>query len=381
LGATLLHTRGPLPEVKSAFAKALEIAEKDGDTDLHLACLRGLSEYSLWTGDARSVLVVSDKIRAIAISEGRVTAEVNADAQAGSALRFLGNLPAARIQLESVVERPLPYDVRSDTARFEFQQRLTARGSLAAVLWFQGFPDQAVEMARRQREEAESSNHAVSLCFAYLRTSCVISLYVGDLAAAGRFLELTRQHATAHGLTMYNAMTTCIRGRWLLDCGQPFELDAYRDALAELDELYKGGFRMGYPAYLANLSEGLSQHGDMEGARAYIDEAINLSTTSGQMWGVPEMLRMKGNLIRLAGRTGYRQAATDCYVQSITMSHQQGALSWELRSAVSLVELWRESGGNARAEAMLAAAHGHFREGFATRDLRRARSLLDSLLP
>src|SRR5262245_2777094 len=28
LGATLLHTRGPLPEVQSAFARALEIAEK-----------------------------------------------------------------------------------------------------------------------------------------------------------------------------------------------------------------------------------------------------------------------------------------------------------------------------------------------------------------
>lgn len=376
LGAALLHTRGPLLEVKAAFAKALQIAEASGDTDLRLACLRGLSEYSLWTGDARAVLSLSEQIRAIANAAGRITAGVTADAQAGSALRYLGNLAGSRNQLENMVDRRVPYDAHSDTARFEFDQRLTARGSLAAVLWLQGFPDQAVEMARRQCEEAEASNRAVSLCSAFLLTSCVISLYVGDLRAAGRFLDLARNHATEHGLTVWNAVATCLRGRWSLECGNPFELEAYRNALAEL---YQGGFRIRYPSYLAIYGEGLAQQGELDRARLCLDEAIALSESSGQVWGIPEMLRMKGNLIRTQGHRGSSQVATDCYVRSIACARKLGAPSWELRSTTSLVELWREIGGNEQAEAMLASTYGRFREGFGTRDLRRARCLLDDL--
>ncbi len=62
-------------------------------------------------------------------------------------------------------------------------------------------------------------------------------------------------------------------------------------------------------------------------------------------------------------------------MQSLKWAREQGALSWELRTAVSLVELWRETGTNDEAEQILASAYRRFDEGFGTRDLRRARSL------
>lgn len=371
LGATLLHTRGPLLQVQSSLKKALEIAEKLGDTDQQLECLRGLSEYELWTGGSQSSASVSEKYRALT-TQGNAAAGVDADAQTGSALSYVGELGASQRYLENIVNRPVPLNLRSDAARFEFDQRLTARGTLASVLWLRGFPDQALAMARRQREEAEASNHAVSLCYALLHGSAIIAMYVRDLEAAGRFFELGVAHAIEHGLTVWRAMATCSRGRWLLDTGKPFDLAGYRHALTEL---YEGGFRMRYANYLTNYGDALTRSGDFEGGVAYIDQAMALSKTLGQGVGIPEMLRIKGEACRAKGSAQWSRAA-ECYLESIEWARQRGALSWQLRSAISLVELKRETGGDAQAEQMLTATYAQFGEGLWTGDLQRAAVLI-----
>jgi predicted ATPase/DNA-binding winged helix-turn-helix (wHTH) protein len=373
LGATLLNTRGPLPQVKSCLTKALDLAERLGDTSVQLDCLRGLSEYELWTGDSRSALAVAERIRATATKE-QVKIGGDADASAGSALSYIGDLAASRRHLENIVSRPPSHQLRADVARFDFDQRLTARGTLAATLWLQGFPDQAVDMARRQREEAEASHYAVSLCYALLHGSVVISLYVHDLEAAGHYLDLVDAHAVAHGLTVWRAMATCVRGRWLLNSDKPFNMDACRKALAEL---HQSSFGMRYANYLTNYGEALAREGDFLGAHASIDEAIALSKGRGQFLGIPEMLRIKGEVFRLQGGLCSGKAAA-CYLESIELARRQGALSWELRTAMSLVQLGRETGGNEQTEGMLSSAYGQFREGFATGDLQQARALVES---
>uniref|UniRef100_UPI003100FDCC ATP-binding protein n=1 Tax=Neorhizobium sp. EC2-8 TaxID=3129230 RepID=UPI003100FDCC len=372
LGATLLHTRGPLLQVKSALTTALGIAEELADTDLQLACLRGLSEYELWTGDSHSAIAVANKIRAL--ETGHETAAGDANAQAGSALSWLGALAASRHQLENIVRKPVSQNLRTDAARFEFDQRLTAQGALATVLWLQGLPDQAAAVADRQLKEAEASNYAVSLCYALLHGSLIIAMYVRDYDAAWGYLDSGLEHATKHGLSIWRNMGMCTRGRMNLYTDRPFDLAAYRDALAEV---LNGGFRMRYPNYLTNYGEALARQGDLAGGLAAIDEAMEISQSRGQVVGMPEMLRIKGNVIRFQDPAGLDKA-TECYRKSIELARRDGALSWELRSAISLVKLSRERGRDDEAEDILASAYNRFQEGFSTGDLRRARALLDT---
>ncbi|XKM43536.1 ATP-binding protein (plasmid) [Rhizobium ruizarguesonis] len=371
LGATLLHTRGPLLQVKSSLTKALTIAEQLDDTDMQLACLRGLSEYELWTGDSHSAIAVTTKIRSIE-SNGQVAISGDANAQAGSALSWLGALAASRQQLETIVQRPVNHNTRSDIARFEFDQRLTAQGSLATVLWLQGFPDQAVAVARRQLKEAEASNYAVSLCSALLHGSLIISMYVRDYDAAWTYLDRGLEHAHKHGLSIWRNMAMCTRGRMCLYANRPIDLVAYRAALSEVRE---GGFRMRYPNYLTNYAEAVARQGDLAGGLAAIDEAIALCESRGQVVGIPEILRIKGNMIRFQD-PGNPDKAEACYRRSIELARQGEALSWELRSATSLVKLKRMHGADDEAEDMLASAYSRFQEGFSTGDLVRARALI-----
>lgn len=373
LGATVLHTRGPLRQVKSSLTRAFALAEELGDTALQLQSLRGLSEYELWTGDSHAAIAVADRIAAIE-GGGSGGAIYDADAQAGSALSWLGALAASRHRLENIVHRPVRFDPRYDSARFEFDQRLTARGSLATVLWLQGFPDQAIEMARLQLAEAEASRYAVSLCYALVHGSLVVSLYVRDSAAAGHYLDRGEAHAARHGLNIWRAMAICVRTRHHLYTDRPVDLAVNREALAEVRE---SGFRLRYPNYLTNYGEAVARQGDVRGGLAYIEEAMVLTQENGQVVGMPEMLRIKGNVL-LLGAPRDEDRAVECFRRSIELARRDGALSWELRSAISLVKFCRRHGGDREAEEILASAYGQFREGFSTGDLRRARELIDS---
>ncbi len=155
---------------------------------------------------------------------------------------------------------------------------------------------------------------------------------------------------------------------------RPVDLETYRLAL---DELRDSGLGMRYPPFLGNYGHVLSLRGDVDGALACINEAIALYSGSGQDWGLPEMLMMKGNFIRAGRRDNWFDQAAACYRESIDLARQHGSLTWELRSAMQFVTLWREAGGNQEAEETLSSAYDKFEEGFWTADLLRARTLLD----
>jgi predicted ATPase len=85
----------------------------------------------------------------------------------------------------------------------------------------------------------------------------------------------------------------------------------------------------------------------------------------------------KGELV-LTNAEAQREAERH-YLRSIDISGRQGALSWELRSATSLVRRWHESGRTQEASALLAEVYGRFTEGFETLDLIKARMLIGTL--
>ena len=375
-GMTKLLTRGPVPEVKLSFNKALIIAEQLGDAQLQIECLRGLSQYELWGGDSRASLAYAGRIREFAMSAGEAQLARNADAQAGSALQSLGDLTAARQQLESFLDSIPAAEMRSKVSRFDFDQQVEARGSLAIVLWLQGYPEKAIAMAQRQREEAEARDYTVSRCAAILLTSLAISIYVGNFEESEQLLDFADEFSAEHELGLWSTISVCLRAKLHIDMGRPVDMEHYSRAL---DELRSSGLWIRYAPFLGNYGHLLSLAGDVNGALDHIDEAISLYAESGQDWGLPEMLMMKGNFIRAGGLEGSFDAAEACYRQSIEIARRHGSLTWELRSATRLASLWREKGGNLEAEEILASTYGRFDEGFWTADLRRARALLDSI--
>ncbi len=66
-------------------------------------------------------------------------------------------------------------------------------------------------------------------------------------------------------------------------------------------------------------------------------------------------------------------------MKAIEIARRQQAKSWELRATMSLARLWQSQGKTAEARQMLAEIYGWFTEGFDTKDLQEAKTLLEEL--
>jgi predicted ATPase len=125
---------------------------------------------------------------------------------------------------------------------------------------------------------------------------------------------------------------------------------------------------------LTELAAGFARAGQAADGLAAAEQAIERSEQTKARWLFPELLRIRGELLLLQAATGATAAAEDHFRQAHGWAQRQGALSLELRAAMSLARLPHRHGG--AADAMLQSVYDRFTEGFDTADLKAARALL-----
>jgi predicted ATPase/DNA-binding winged helix-turn-helix (wHTH) protein len=374
LGAALLYTRGPLPETEVAWTRGLAIAKSLSDKEYQLRTLWGLAIYHVYAGEYRPALNLLKTFHGVASQEGDLADRLSSDRLAATALCYLGDLAPAQHTLDRILRQYATHG--SHVGRFQFDQRVATRSTLSNLLWLQGFADQAVRTARSAVEEAEATDHPLSLCNALGHAALPIALYVGDLTEAERLLAMLLDHLEKHALTMWNALGVCLQGMLLIRRGEASGVRLLRNALTELREL---GFGLRYSSYLGTLAHGLAIAGEVAQAHTAIEDALEWSERSEERWFMAELLRIKGELLRLEGSGVAVDAAECCYRQALDLARQQGALSWELRSATSLARSLHQQGKIDEARELLSSVYGRFTEGFETSDLRAAHTLLSDL--
>jgi predicted ATPase len=148
-----------------------------------------------------------------------------------------------------------------------------------------------------------------------------------------------------------------------------------RAALAGIRETHSYVF---YMKFLVILAEFLGPAGEINEGLAAIDEALQRAERNQEFWCMPEVLRIKGELVIMQDESN-AAVAEDHFARSLDWAHRQGALSWELRTAMSLARRRRAHDRIEEARDLLSSVYGRFTEGFETADLRAARLLLDEL--
>jgi hypothetical protein len=324
-------------------------------------------------GDYRAGLQLAEKFRDLAKEQSDTAAWLIGCRMTGAARHYLGHQTAARQDLELMMSQYVAPVQPSHLSRFQFDQSVLARSSLSNVLWLQGFPDRAVAIAQRAVDDACAIGHGLTLCGVLVHSGCTISLYVGNTTETERLLELLEDCLAKHALPIWNALSGCMRGMLLLEQDDITGLALLQGALGKLREM---GFVSRYPLYLGTLAQGLSAHGLATDARIKIEEALASAEDHEERWCMPELLRIKGELLLAEGLPGAAAAAEHCYRQALNCARQQQTLSWELRAATSQARLWLELGRKEQANELLSSVYHRFSEGFQTRDLRLARALL-----
>jgi predicted ATPase len=118
--------------------------------------------------------------------------------------------------------------------------------------------------------------------------------------------------------------------------------------------------------------------GQVGEGKTLIDETIRLVQENGDLFFMPEALRVKGCVL-LSMPNPQIDEAEACFTQSLEWSRRQGARAWELRTATDLANLLANQGRPESARSLLKPAFEQFAEGFDTADLTAARSLLSIL--
>jgi predicted ATPase len=127
------------------------------------------------------------------------------------------------------------------------------------------------------------------------------------------------------------------------------------------------------------LANGFSKAGRPDAALRALDDALAISERTGDRFFLAEIYRLQGEITFNRGGPAAVSDAEDCYNRSLKVAREQNALSWELRTAVSLARLWRDVGKHQQAADLLLPIVRRFKEGFLTADVKEAVQLMNEL--
>lgn len=379
LGMALMFTRGYGEDVGSALTRGLKIAEERGDRLNQILLLSTLHQFRTRIGDYTTALRHAERVAALASTTDDPAAVALSHALLGSSLHLAGHLSNARLELNAALGHrkvhPIDDHLPPLAAPIVALALSAATNILARTLWLQGHSDQAVHLTRQFVEDATSANRPITFMGALIWASSLL-LWIGDLDAAEEHINRLASHAEVHDLRLYIAVGQGFKARLAIQRG-----DA-KGAVVRLEhgleELKSARLQLMVPEFNISLARGLTAVGRVAEGYKIIDETIHAALADGDLVYMPELLRVKGEVLLSMPQPSSDTAET-CLMQSMELSRRQGARAWELRAAVNLAALWAMQGRPAEAKALLQPVFEQLSEGRDTADLTAAKRLLSSL--
>ena len=359
LGHALLHTKGPVPRMAEAFEKTLALSNELGIADHRSRAYWGLCSQKIVSGDYAGALRRADEFFELYGQSETLAFRLMIKRVKALALHNLGETPLARRLLEEVLAQPMKSARRAIDSAFYFDDRVAAMAFLGTTLWIEGLPTRAIRTAEASIEEALSIDHMPSLCYALAISACPISLWIGDDEKAEEFTELLVARSREHHFEFWS-----LWGK------------SYATALAQ-----RKGAALG-PRDAPHLYVETGWAGPLRETIATIcpsisDMRLYREAELQSAWCRPELLRIKGELLE-SSDIAAQQAAESAFLLSLKLARENGALSWEIKTAVSLANLWKT---NKRRDArnVIEGVLGRFVDPYQTKDMCTARRLHEEL--
>ena len=212
--------------------------------------------------------------------------------------------------------------------------------------------------------------------------SIVYSLSFGTLVRVfcGRVaevLEMTGRGISLSGeghLLMFGSISRAFHGWALTEAGHRDEgIEEIRQGIRGMEAAGCFFIRSMSRSMLARIH---IEDGAIDAARRELDTAID-EIQGGERLFAPEVYRVRALLAHASGNTAEARVLLD---RSAEIARAMGALSYELRTAITRTEIERSVGRSngylARAASDLRSVYDRFTEGFDTDDLRKAAALL-----
>jgi predicted ATPase len=135
---------------------------------------------------------------------------------------------------------------------------------------------------------------------------------------------------------------------------------------------------LGRPLIMAAMAIGSFRAGLGEEAMGLIAAGISAAETSGERQWFAELYRLRGEFLAAQRNSSLAEAEASVR-EALEIANRQGALSLELRAAMSLCRILQARHETKEGADVLAPVLSRLQEGLDTADLREARELLDKV--
>lgn len=359
------------PEAEAACLDSVRLAELKGDDDYLLRAVWGLAVLQSFAGRHRDVLVNLHRFDTIS-ARANDAAAISAGARFRIMTNFYrGDVTGAHDALKQLARRHDSLAQRSRISRFQVDPYVVVRVSLAFVGWVRGDIPEALRTARAAVDGATASGHLVSQSNALALAFIPIALWTGDLDAAEQHLRLLDDNLNQKNLASWAPISHFFGAAIRHQRGHPAAIEQMRVAV---NQILASKFLIRAPIYLGMLADAALERSDIRLARASIAAALALAERLDEMWSQPELLRILGRLDYLHGD---RTQGELTLIHAMQAAGASGALSFQLRAATDLAEIWIETGAASVAAALLDPLCRQFAGGGTHRDVVRAHAVLD----
>ncbi|MDB5480006.1 MAG: transcriptional regulator [Caulobacteraceae bacterium] len=371
--STELFTRGFAETTIAAWDETLERAAALNDVPA-----QQLAYLVLWGGEIRAAqyaqaLATAEKSAALVEGSSDPGSQAMGQWMLGHSKHHTAQFGGAREHLE----RYLMID--TDAARVAmlkatgYDRLIDAQSLLSNTLWIIGRPEQARAMGKQAVADARSLGFAIPIGVAMSWAMLNTYLSDPDIDVVEHDAVELLEHASTHSIDSDAGFALCLLG---LSQARRDDFEAGARLVSKgLSRLASARLEAFSVLVLAHICEAALQAGRIDAAVAWM-ERLTREDRNQDHWCSSEVLRVQGLLAQAQGEGGF---AAEQMLNGVALARRQGALSWELRSTMSLSRLWARQGRTEQALEALLATYGRYSEGFGSRDLIEAKTLIEQL--
>jgi predicted ATPase len=374
LGASLMVTKGyGALEAAQCYTRAWELSRQVGESLQLFQALCGLHRFYLLQAELQPARELGAQLLSLAQRGQEPALLLEARRTLGQTCFWLGEFPIAQGHIEQGIALYAPKQRHLKALLYGRDPGVDCYSYAAVILWFLGYPDQALKRKNEALTLVQELSHPFSLASAFGFAGFLHTLRREGQASQEQ-AEVTMALATEQGFAHWLAHGMIFRGWALAEQGEE-GTDQIRQGI---DAWRAAGDELARPYCLVLLAEACAKGGQAEEGLSALAEALAAVHKTGERFYEAELYRLQGELL-LTRSTCQTAEAEACFHQALDITRRQQAKSLELRAAMSLSRLWQRLGKHAEAHQLLAEIYGWFTEGFDTADLQEARALLAEL--